>query len=157
MKNQHLLIRIKNCLKIEDKSFSNIIFFCACLCVCLYSYTHDNSKTETCINFLPESKWLYFHCYKNCLDFGLYTFIELPEEKCLYSEKKRIVIWRDFELLQLISWNFVFLLVFLAQTICELVTDKKTTQFLAMVAYKISSQIFSISQREAYPFLLKLD
>ena len=26
----------------------------------------------------------------------------------------------------------------------------------AMVTYKISSQIFSISQREAYPFLLKL-
>ena len=26
----------------------------------------------------------------------------------------------------------------------------------AMVTYKISSQIFSISEREAYPFLLKL-
>ena len=34
------------------------------------------------------------------------------------------------------------------------VTDKKTTQLLWLL--KISSQIFSISQREAYPFLLKL-
>ena len=127
-----MLIRIKNCLKLGEKSFSNKIFLhYVGLCVCLYSYTHDNPRTETCIHFLSESKWLHFHCYKKCLDFGLYTFIELPEEKCLYSEKKnRIVIWRDFELLQLISWNFVFLLVFLAQTICELVTDKKTTQLL---------------------------
>ena len=31
----------------------------------------------------------------------------------------------------------------------------KENNAVAMVTYKISSQIFSISQREAYPFLLK--
>ena len=31
----------------------------------------------------------------------------------------------------------------------------KEINAVAMVTYKISSQIFSISQREAYPFLLK--
>ena len=32
----------------------------------------------------------------------------------------------------------------------------KENNAVAMVTYKISSKIFSISQREAYPFLLKL-
>ena len=32
----------------------------------------------------------------------------------------------------------------------------KENNAVAMVTYKISSQIFSISQREAYPFLIKL-
>ena len=32
----------------------------------------------------------------------------------------------------------------------------KENNAVAMVTYKISSQIFSISQREAYPFLLML-